>query len=100
MHNKSKNKIYAVHANDVIITTVSKIIPIKGKVQGWWYDTRATIRVSYDKDVFKTYSKENNERKYKCEMKYDLKLLESDASNLTSLLKRKSLLSMCFMSPT
>ena len=40
------------------------------------------------------------DRKYKWKMKYDVELLESDPSNLTSLPERKSPLSMCFMSPT
>lgn len=34
-HNKSKNEINVVHANDDIITTMSKIMEIKGKVHGW-----------------------------------------------------------------
>lgn len=59
-HNKSKNEINAIHANDDIITTISEIMTIKRKMHGWWYDTHATISLSYEKDVFKTYSKEND----------------------------------------
>lgn len=33
---------------------------IKGKVQGWWYDTCAIMHVSYDKSTSKTYSKVND----------------------------------------
>lgn len=32
--NKSKNEINSVHANDEIITIVSEIVEIKGKMQG------------------------------------------------------------------
>lgn len=53
-HHKSKNGINVVHANDDIITTVREIMAIKGKVQGWWYDTCATVYVSYDRATFKT----------------------------------------------
>ena len=28
---------------------------IQGKVPGWWYDTAATVHVSYDRSAFKTY---------------------------------------------
>jgi hypothetical protein len=99
-HNKSKNEINAVCANDDIIATVSEIMAIKGKVQGWRYDTCATVHVSYDKAAFKTYYRQMMDKKYKWEMKFALRLLEPDSSNLTSLLERKSPLSMCFMFPT
>src|SRR4051812_12748510 len=39
-------------------------------------------------------------KRYKWEMKYDLRLLELDRSNSTLLPERKLLFSMCFMSPT
>ncbi|XP_050897394.1 uncharacterized protein LOC127104244 [Lathyrus oleraceus] len=52
-HNKSKYEINAVHANDDIIAIVSEIMAIKGKVQCWWYDTCATVYVSYDKVLSK-----------------------------------------------
>ena len=42
--------------NEDIIATVSEINAINGKVSGWWYDTCATIHVSYDKSLFKNYS--------------------------------------------
>ena len=42
--------------NEDIIATVSEINVINGKVPGWWYDTCATIHVSYDKSLFKNYS--------------------------------------------
>jgi hypothetical protein len=40
---------------DKIVPTISEVNVIKGKVPGWWYDTRATIHISYDKSLFKTY---------------------------------------------
>ncbi|XP_050890241.1 uncharacterized protein LOC127095614 [Lathyrus oleraceus] len=54
--NKAKNEINAIRSDDDTIATVSEIMAIKGKVQGWWYDTCATVHVTYDKAVFKTYS--------------------------------------------
>ncbi|XP_050889487.1 uncharacterized protein LOC127094740 [Lathyrus oleraceus] len=54
--NKAKNEINAIRSDDDIIATVSEIMAIKGKVQGWWYDTCATVHVTYDKAAFKTYS--------------------------------------------
>lgn len=60
MHNKSENEVNIVHANDDINATVSENMAIKGKVKGWWYDTCATMHVSYDKATFKTYSEVND----------------------------------------
>ncbi|RVW44817.1 Retrovirus-related Pol polyprotein from transposon TNT 1-94 [Vitis vinifera] len=34
---------------------VSKANHPRGKVQGWWYDTCATVHVTYDKSLFKTF---------------------------------------------
>ncbi|RVW72568.1 hypothetical protein CK203_060076 [Vitis vinifera] len=34
---------------------VSKANHPRGKVQGWWYDTCATVHVTYDKYLFKTF---------------------------------------------
>lgn len=59
-HSKSKNEAVVVQADDNIIAIVSKIMAIKGKVQGWWYDTRTTVHVSCNKTPFKTYSKVND----------------------------------------
>lgn len=33
---------------------------IKGKVKGWWYDTCATVHVSYNKAAFKPYFEVND----------------------------------------
>lgn len=35
---------------------------IKGKLQGWWYDSYVTVHISYDKTTFKTYSKVTDEK--------------------------------------
>jgi hypothetical protein len=43
-----------------MIATVSEIMAIKGKVQGWCYDACATVYVSYDKAAFKTYYETND----------------------------------------
>lgn len=42
-----------------IVPVVSDINAIHGNVQGWWYDTCATVHVSYD--FFKTYENVTNE---------------------------------------
>ncbi|XP_058755031.1 uncharacterized protein LOC131628179 [Vicia villosa] len=59
-HNKPKIEVNAVHVNDDIIATVSEIMAIKRKVQGWWYDTCATVHVSCDKAEFKIYIEVND----------------------------------------
>ena len=40
--------------DDEIIAAVSEVMAVQGKVHGWWYDTCATVHVSYDKSLFKT----------------------------------------------
>lgn len=52
--NNTEGKVNSIK-EDNIVATVSEINAIKGKVPGWWYDTCATIHVSYDKSLFKTY---------------------------------------------
>lgn len=47
---------------ETIVTTMSEINVIKSKVHGWWYDTFATIHVSYDKSFFKNFHKSNGEK--------------------------------------
>ena len=46
-----------------IIATLSEVNSVQGKVKGWWYDTCATVHVTYDKSLFKTFeeSKGNHE---------------------------------------
>eukprot|EP00261_Vitis_vinifera_P027472 XP_010661281.1 PREDICTED: uncharacterized protein LOC104881771 [Vitis vinifera] len=41
--------------DEEIITTLSDVCVVQGKVQGWWYDTCATVHVTYDKSLFKTF---------------------------------------------
>uniref|UniRef100_F6HXW6 CCHC-type domain-containing protein n=1 Tax=Vitis vinifera TaxID=29760 RepID=F6HXW6_VITVI len=41
--------------DEEIIATLSDVCVVQGKVQGWWYDTCATIHVTYDKSLFKTF---------------------------------------------
>ena len=32
-----------------IVATLSEVNAVQGKVKGWWYDTCATVHVTYDK---------------------------------------------------
>ena len=41
--------------DEEIIATLSNVCLVQGKVQGWWYDTCATVHVTYDKSLFKTF---------------------------------------------
>ncbi|RVW72567.1 hypothetical protein CK203_060077 [Vitis vinifera] len=41
--------------DEEIIATLSDVCVVQGKVQGWWYDTCATVLVTYDKSLFKTF---------------------------------------------
>ncbi|RVW78512.1 Retrovirus-related Pol polyprotein from transposon TNT 1-94 [Vitis vinifera] len=41
--------------DEEIIATLSDVCVVQGKVQGWWYDTCATVHVTYDKSLFKTF---------------------------------------------
>ena len=43
-----------------IVATLRELMAVKGKVQGWWYDTCATVHVAYDRAAFKTYSEVND----------------------------------------
>ncbi|RVW81286.1 Retrovirus-related Pol polyprotein from transposon TNT 1-94 [Vitis vinifera] len=49
--------------DEEIIATLSDVCVVQGKVQGWWYDTCATVHVTYDKSLFKTFenAKEDQE---------------------------------------
>ena len=38
-----------------IIATLSNVCVVQEEVQGWWYDTSATVHISYDKYIFKTF---------------------------------------------
>ncbi|RVW41792.1 hypothetical protein CK203_107624 [Vitis vinifera] len=41
--------------DEEIIATLSDVCVVQGKVQGWWYDTCATVYVTYNKSLFKTF---------------------------------------------
>lgn len=48
----NKNAAYATKMDDdEIIAAVSEVMVVQGKVPGWWYDTCATVHVSYDKSL-------------------------------------------------
>ena len=47
--------------DEEIIATLSNICVVQGKVQGWWYDTCATVHVTYDKSLFKTFEDANRQ---------------------------------------
>ena len=51
-----------VEDDNEIIAVVSKVNAIQGKVPGWFYDTYATVHVSYDRSLFKTYHEVNDEQ--------------------------------------
>ena len=38
-----------------LIATLSNVCVVQGNVQGWWYDTCATVHVTYEKSLFKIY---------------------------------------------
>ncbi|TXG47924.1 hypothetical protein EZV62_027218 [Acer yangbiense] len=58
---KKQNEEAKVNATkEEIIAAVSEICAIQGKVHGWWYDTCATVHVSYDKSLFKTFEEVGN----------------------------------------
>ncbi|KAL5575402.1 hypothetical protein UlMin_017101 [Ulmus minor] len=50
---QNEGKVNAIE--DEIITIVSEINAIQGNIQGWWYDTCATVHISYDRSFFKTF---------------------------------------------
>ncbi|RVW63853.1 Retrovirus-related Pol polyprotein from transposon TNT 1-94 [Vitis vinifera] len=52
--------------DEEIIATLSDVCVVQGKVQGWWYDTCATVHVTYDKSLFKTF--ENAKRDQEVQM--------------------------------
>lgn len=51
---KSKKVASAVEEGD-IVAMITEVNTIQGKVQGWWYDTAATVHVCYDRSTLKTY---------------------------------------------
>ena len=60
-HRKGQtNEANATSAEDEIIAAVSEILAVESKIPGWWYDTCATVHVSYDKSLFKTYNEVTN----------------------------------------
>ena len=52
---KKQNEMKINAIEEEIIATVSEINDVQGKIQGWWYDTCATVYVSYDMSLFKTF---------------------------------------------
>ncbi|RVW79629.1 Retrovirus-related Pol polyprotein from transposon TNT 1-94 [Vitis vinifera] len=48
--------------DEEIIATLSDVCVVQGKVQGWWYDTCATVHVTYDKSLFKTFEDEKEDQ--------------------------------------
>ncbi|KAK0570430.1 hypothetical protein LWI29_001000 [Acer saccharum] len=60
---KKQNEEAKINATEEeIIIAVSEICVVQGKVQGWWYDTCATVHVFYDKSLFKTFEEVSNEQ--------------------------------------
>ncbi|KAL6315951.1 hypothetical protein AAG906_013785 [Vitis piasezkii] len=49
--------------DEEIIATLSDVCVVQGKVQGWWYDTCATVHVTYDKSLFKTFEDAKGDQK-------------------------------------
>ncbi|KAK0607388.1 hypothetical protein LWI29_014193 [Acer saccharum] len=63
---KKQNEEANVNATEEeIIAAVSEICAGQGKVHGWWYDTcaSATVHVSCDKSLFKTFEEVDNGQK-------------------------------------
>ena len=54
------NEANATSTEDEIIAAVSEILEVKNKFPKWWYDTYATVHVSYDKSLFKNYNEVND----------------------------------------
>ncbi|RVW90101.1 Retrovirus-related Pol polyprotein from transposon TNT 1-94 [Vitis vinifera] len=54
-YRKDQKKAVVNAIDEEIIATLSDVCVVQGKVQGWWYDTCATIHVTYDKSLFKTF---------------------------------------------
>lgn len=55
---------------------------IKGKVQGWWYDTCAMVHVSYDKAAFKTYFETNDGQEVQMENEVRYKVVGTGSVEL------------------
>ena len=55
MFRNKQNKAKVNAIEEEIIATVSEINDVQGKIQGWWYDTCATVHISYDRSLFKTF---------------------------------------------
>ncbi|RVW71217.1 Retrovirus-related Pol polyprotein from transposon TNT 1-94 [Vitis vinifera] len=52
---KDQKRVVVNAIDEEIIATLSDVCVVQGKVQGWWYDTCATVHVTYDKSLFKTF---------------------------------------------
>ncbi|XP_062104030.1 uncharacterized protein LOC133815177 [Humulus lupulus] len=49
------NELMVNSTKEELVTTLSEINARHEKVKGWWYDTDATIHVTYDRSLFKTF---------------------------------------------
>ncbi|RVX02626.1 Retrovirus-related Pol polyprotein from transposon TNT 1-94 [Vitis vinifera] len=87
--------------DEEIIATLSDVCVVQGKVQGWWYDTCATVHVTYDKSLFKTFEdakgdqevQMGNEGKSKVLGKGTIEVVFTSGKKVT--LKMYSLLTAC-----
>ena len=61
---------------------------VKSKIFGWWYDTCATVHVSYDKSFFKTHKEANDGKEVQMG---NPRCLELEMWILCSLLERELL---------
>ena len=53
-------KVNATQRENIFVT-LSEVNAVQGKVKGWWYDTCATVHVTYYKSLFKTFEESNGQ---------------------------------------